>query len=286
MVARETCATDGPARGVHSPWTLWLVGSGIGAVVVLCVVPPPTGITAEVLRPAVLTVFVITCWATGVLPEHVTALAFFGLAMLFSLAPPEVVFSGFLSASLWLVLSGLIVGVAIIRTGLGAWVAQSVLGWFGTSYVQPRERAGGRGDDADLRHAVYHRTHTALDPAGRGACRAAGLRRRAPRAGRARHGRGDRHVHARGGHPPGQHPEPGPGWRLGNPLRPHLPLRQLSPLAPPGDGCVESHGYGPGHLSPVSRHHAAARARARSAAADARPAECLLRSYWSPSGSG
>ena len=98
--------------------------------------PPPAGIAAEIVRPAVLTVFAVACWATGVLPEHVTALAFFGLAMLFSIAPPEVVFAGFLSASLWLVLSGLILGVAIMGTGLGAWVAQSVLGGFGTSYVR------------------------------------------------------------------------------------------------------------------------------------------------------
>ena len=136
LVARETCATDGPAGRVPFPWTLWLVGLGISAVIVLCMVPLPTDIPAAVLRPAVLSVFAMLCWATGVLPEHVTALAFFALAMLLAIAPPEVVFAGFLSASLWLVLSGLIVGVAIIQTGLGAWVAQAVLGWCGTSYVR------------------------------------------------------------------------------------------------------------------------------------------------------
>src|SRR5215470_6170677 len=136
LVAREKRTPDGPAGGGPSPWTLWLVRVGLGAVIVLCVIAPPTGLTAAVLRPAVLSGFVITCWATGILPEHVTALAFFCLAMLFSIAPPAVVFAGFLSASLWLVLSGLIVGVAIIGTGLGAWVAQTVLRWFGTSYVR------------------------------------------------------------------------------------------------------------------------------------------------------
>ena len=136
MVARAQGETDSPRGTVQSYWTRCLGGLGIGAVAVLCVLPPPTALTAEVLRPGVLTVFAIACWATGVLPEHVTALAFFCLAMLFSVASAEVVFSGFLSASLWLVFSGLVLAVAIVRTGLGTWVAQTVMGRFGTSFVR------------------------------------------------------------------------------------------------------------------------------------------------------
>jgi di/tricarboxylate transporter len=120
---------------VTSKHTLCLSGVLIGSVAVLFMLPPPPGIAAEAMRAGVLTVFAITCWATGILPEHVTALAFFFLTMLFSVASPDVVFSGFLSTALWLVFSGLVIGVAIKRTGLGEWVAHTLVGLFGTSYV-------------------------------------------------------------------------------------------------------------------------------------------------------
>jgi len=120
---------------VKSPRALYLRGLLIASVVVVFILPPPTGIAAETMHAGALTLFAIACWATGVLPEHVTALAFFFLAMLFSVASPNVVFSGFLSTALWLVFSGLVIGVAIKRTGLGEWLAQTFMGLFGTSYA-------------------------------------------------------------------------------------------------------------------------------------------------------
>ena len=97
--------------------------------------PLPPDVWPEVVRVGILTLFAIACWATRALPEEVTAIAFFFLAMLFSLAAPDVVFSGFRSTAFWLVLSGLVIGVAIQRTALGEWVAQTVTGLFETSYV-------------------------------------------------------------------------------------------------------------------------------------------------------
>lgn len=77
-------------------------------------------------RTAALVVVAIGFWATGVLPEHLTALWFFLLAMILAVAPPALVFSGFASAAFWLVFAGLVLGVAVEETGLGARIANRV----------------------------------------------------------------------------------------------------------------------------------------------------------------
>ena len=89
---------------------------------------PRQGITAAV---AALT---IGLWATGALAEHVTGFTFFVLASLLALAPPEVIFSGFASNALWLVIGGLIIGVAVERTGVAAWIASLLVLRVGSTY--------------------------------------------------------------------------------------------------------------------------------------------------------
>jgi di/tricarboxylate transporter len=66
--------------------------------------------------------------------EIVTALLFFAVAMLCRLAPPNVVFSGFASSAFWLVLGGMVVGLAMTRTGLGDRLARSLSGHLSASY--------------------------------------------------------------------------------------------------------------------------------------------------------
>lgn len=85
-------------------------------------------------RVLALTVFTIGFWATAVIPEHLTALIFFSIAMLFSISPPDVIFVGFGSTVVWLVFGGLILGVAIKRTGLGERIAGRLAIKFGASY--------------------------------------------------------------------------------------------------------------------------------------------------------
>ena len=85
-------------------------------------------------RALALVVAAIGLWATGAIPEHVTALAFFTIAMLTAVAPPRVIFSGFESAALWLIFGGLVMGVAVRTTGLGERIAHSLSRLFGSSY--------------------------------------------------------------------------------------------------------------------------------------------------------
>lgn len=94
----------------------------------------PGGLTAEAATAAALVVATLGLWATGLLPEAVTALGFFTIAMLTGLAPPEVVFSGLTSSAFWLIFSGLVIGVAVRQSGLGACIAGHLARRVGGTY--------------------------------------------------------------------------------------------------------------------------------------------------------
>lgn len=66
----------------------------------------------------------IFLWATGLVAEIVVTLGFFAAATLTGVAKPATIFSGFASSAFWLVLSGMIVGTAMVRTGLGGRIAR------------------------------------------------------------------------------------------------------------------------------------------------------------------
>lgn len=90
---------------------------------------------AAMATAAGLTVLTIGLWATSALPQHQVAVMFIVLAIVLSVAPQEVVLSGFLSSALWLVFGGLVLGVAVQRTGLGRWLASGVVERIGASYA-------------------------------------------------------------------------------------------------------------------------------------------------------
>jgi len=94
----------------------------------------PGVMPASTARALGLTIFTIGFWATGVLPEYLTSLVFFVLAMLFSVSPTRVVFSGFASSVVWLVFGGMVLGVAIKQTGLGERIASRLALKFGKTY--------------------------------------------------------------------------------------------------------------------------------------------------------
>jgi anion transporter len=87
-------------------------------------------------QAAVLALLSLVFWATAVIPEHLTALLFFLLAMLFSLAGPEIIFAGFSSAAIWLIFGGLVIGIAISSTGLGSRIARYAAIWLHGSYLK------------------------------------------------------------------------------------------------------------------------------------------------------
>jgi anion transporter len=98
--------------------------------------PPSAGVSAEMMHAAALVVFTVGLWAVGSLPEHVVGLLFFMLAMALAVAPAQVVFSGFASATLWLVLGGLIMAEAVNRSGLAQRLAGALFDRVALSYAQ------------------------------------------------------------------------------------------------------------------------------------------------------
>ena len=85
-------------------------------------------------KVAILVTITIGLFATAIIPEYITALLFFLMAMLFNIAPANIIFSGFQSTALWLVFGGLVIGVAIIATGLGSRIANQLD--FAGSYIK------------------------------------------------------------------------------------------------------------------------------------------------------
>jgi len=110
-------------------------GAVVAATAVTVTVVVALAGEATMAVAAGLIVLTIGMWATGALPEHMVAVMFFVLAIVLSVAPQEVVLSGFLSSALWLVFGGLVLGVAVQRTGLGRWLASGVVDGIGTTYA-------------------------------------------------------------------------------------------------------------------------------------------------------
>lgn len=104
------------------------------AALALLFAPTPEGVTPLLMRTAAIVTLTIGLLATVALPEFLTALIFFLLCIVLAVAPPSVVFSGFYSGAIWLVFGGLMIGVAIETTGLGARVARILERSFARNY--------------------------------------------------------------------------------------------------------------------------------------------------------
>jgi di/tricarboxylate transporter len=117
------------AAARHAPVAL------LGLVVLLLLFPPTLGaLPPPLVQAGILVVFTIAAWAFGLFAEPVASLTFFLLAMVFQLAKPAVVFSGFQSTAWWLVLGGSITGIAVDVTGLGRRLAGLLFGRATGSY--------------------------------------------------------------------------------------------------------------------------------------------------------
>lgn len=108
----------------------------MAAAVAVFFIPPPAGVSVNTMHAGALVVLTIGLWAVGALPEHITGFLFFTLAMVLAVAPAQVVFSGFASATMWLVLGGLIIAEGVIRTGLAERFAGALFDRFTGSYRQ------------------------------------------------------------------------------------------------------------------------------------------------------
>lgn len=122
------------ARQMLVPALLAIIAASVAML------PDPQGATNGAMHALALTLFTIGLWATGALGEHLTALIYFVLAMVFAIAPASIVFSGFASTAFWLVFGGMVMGMAADQTGLGRYIGDLVVRHIGGSY--PRLIAG------------------------------------------------------------------------------------------------------------------------------------------------
>lgn len=126
----------GSVTAASRRWSTSQIVAGLAlAAAVLLYVFPPAGLDPRAAKAAALALAAVGFWATSALPEHVTAVGFFTIAMLIGVAPAGVVFGGFESTALWLVFGGLCVGGAMRHTGLGERFAGRLVRYCGASYV-------------------------------------------------------------------------------------------------------------------------------------------------------
>ena len=111
-----------------------LAACAVGLAIFLYFAPPPDGVTVAMMRTGAVVALTIGLFATAVVPVVVAVLIFFFVAVVAAVAPREVIFSGFTSGAVWLVFGGLIIGVAMRETGLGARIAGTLLLLFGRGY--------------------------------------------------------------------------------------------------------------------------------------------------------
>lgn len=83
-------------------------------------------LTHPLFIPSLVIGITILLWATSLLPEFITALLFFAVAMVAKIAPADVIFGGFASSAFWLVFSGFVLGIAIRKTGLADRAARAL----------------------------------------------------------------------------------------------------------------------------------------------------------------
>jgi anion transporter len=133
MTAGSTASSAGGAAAARSGGVggrAWAAGvllalGGAGALVMVrsgAVEPSSPSALA-----GVLVLLAVAAWAWGGIPEHLVSLAFFAAAVLFSVAPASVVFSGFASSAIWLIFGGQAVGIAIRHTGLAVRIADATV---------------------------------------------------------------------------------------------------------------------------------------------------------------
>ncbi|NWN90922.1 SLC13 family permease [Marinobacter adhaerens] len=115
----------------------WIAAALIPALALALMASPVASWFDQQQRLSALLIMTgLVLFATSALPEFVSALLVLALAMLLSLAPAEVVFSGLTSTACWLIVSGLVIGIAITETGLAQRISDFFTLYLDNSYTR------------------------------------------------------------------------------------------------------------------------------------------------------
>ena len=88
----------------------------LGAATIAIVSPAALGPSGGITLAIVLVT--LGLWATALVPGYFASLLFFASVLIAGLQPAPLVFSGFASAAVWLIISGFVIGAAVNATGL------------------------------------------------------------------------------------------------------------------------------------------------------------------------
>ncbi|MBT5429337.1 MAG: SLC13 family permease, partial [Rhodospirillaceae bacterium] len=89
----------------------------------------------RIFEAAAVIMLAVGLWSTAIIPSFFGSLIFMFVAVVLSIAPPKVVFSGFHSGATWLVFGGLIFGLGVRKTGLDTRLVKSFLLYFPRFYT-------------------------------------------------------------------------------------------------------------------------------------------------------
>lgn len=90
---------------------VFLVAAAL-AIISPAVLGPSGGMTLAIV------IVTLGLWATALVPGYFASLLFFAAVLMAGLQPAPLVFSGFASAAMWLIVSGFVIGAAVSATGL------------------------------------------------------------------------------------------------------------------------------------------------------------------------
>ncbi len=114
---------------------LTIIFVSVAVCVAIALMPAPEGVSETALPALAIIIFSVSMWATTALPEYVASLVFLCVASVSAIASPGAIFAGFQSPALWLVFSGLVLGAAAEKSGLGLWVSRGAFRHVGASYA-------------------------------------------------------------------------------------------------------------------------------------------------------
>jgi len=103
-------------------------------IALLLVVFPIENQSSSFSYSAAVVLITLACWSTSIIPPFLAGLIFFALSAIFHLIEPIVLFSGFASTAVWLIVSGFVIGSAISKSGLDQRLASVITPHLTLSY--------------------------------------------------------------------------------------------------------------------------------------------------------
>lgn len=124
MALKAERASRGALEGPHVRLTVTLCAGVLGIILAQLRVP---GITVPGMAFLGLLLWTVIAWATEVVPAGVAGVVLIVGAVVLKLVPPAVALAGFTNSILYLIIAGLVLGIAVDRSGLGRRVAYYIL---------------------------------------------------------------------------------------------------------------------------------------------------------------